>query len=147
MLPRDSTKRGSSNHAHREREAAVLLGISNHCECIVERDRLIVNRNPQIVKRQQQRVERVSIRMLAAAVEEVTATSVYPLRLAIYTYQKNLTGQLRKRVPATADWHSQRTRKATSGEISNMPTSGTIRRNGPISGSVVLKRKRMTGFA
>jgi hypothetical protein len=147
VLARDSAERSPSNHPHREREAALVLGISNHFECIVKRDRLIVNRKPQIVKSQQQKIERGSMERLAGPVGGFTATLAYPLGLGTYTYQKNLTGQLRKRVPATADWHSQRTRNAISGEISNMPTSGTIRRKGAINGSVVLTRNRMAGFA
>jgi hypothetical protein len=61
-------------------------------------------------------------------------------------YAKNTSCQPRSSVPAIAAWNSHRIINATRGEISKVPSGGTIRRNGPSRGSVAVTSKRITRF-
>jgi len=60
--------------------------------------------------------------------------------------QKNCSGQSRSRVEATTVWHIHTIKKAISGEISNMPTVGSRRRNGARRGSVARTKNRISRF-
>ena len=132
VIADDLAARSARNYSNRESDTAIVCAELDHAGSIVNAKSKMVNESA------------ATRRWQGVPACEVTRKMRMPPR---ETPQKKLTGQPCNRVAATAAWQIQMMRKATIGEISNIPTVGSERRSGASNGSVKRMRNRISRFA